>query len=126
MNEIQAIQAITSVDSCKVKHSYRRGQVTKLKAKIEEIHGRALRDIRITELQVLKQDLTRETDLHGALQSQYEALLASKATQQELAEEECAGEEYKYAHRLLLQGLVDLVTYQKAVSSTRTQQSGQH
>ncbi len=90
MNETQAIQAITSVDSCKVKRSYRRGQVTKLKAKIEEIHGRALRDLRITELQVLKQDHTRETDLHSALQSQYDALLASKATQQELAEEECA------------------------------------
>ena len=79
-----------------------------------------LRDIKLKELHLAKQELQRETKVHCAFQSQYEALLASKAKNEELAEEECSGKDIKYQHRQLMQQLCDLIErfqfYQEAVS----------
>ena len=80
----------------------------------------SLRDTKLKELHLVKQELQRETELHCALQSQYEALLVSKAKNEELAEEECSGEDIKYQHRQLMQQLCDPIErfrfYQEAIS----------
>ena len=120
MDETTTIRNITILETAKNKRSYRRGQITKLKTRLEELKTYSLRDTKLKELHLVKQELQRETELHCALQSQYEALLASKAKNEELAEEECSGEDIKYQHRQLMQQLCDLIErfqfYQEALS----------
>jgi len=52
MEEIRVIQKITSLDTAKTKRAYRRGQITKLKSSIEELHTKHLRDVKFSELQL--------------------------------------------------------------------------
>jgi len=87
MDETTTIRNITVLETAKNKRSYRRGQITKLKTRLEELKTYSLHDTKLKELHLVKQELQRETELHCALQSQYEALLASKAKNEELAAE---------------------------------------
>ncbi len=102
MSDIKAIQELSSVDSVKNKHAYRRGQVTKLKHQIEELLNQPLRDGKTREFQDLKQELSREIELHSALQLQLESLLRTKVGEDDAYAEECTGEEVTKQHRSIM------------------------
>ena len=68
-DKLSQIKLLDNVDVMEGKCSYRRGQVTKVKSKIEEVEARSLRDIRLKELQRQHQDLLQNLAIHDALQA---------------------------------------------------------
>ncbi len=121
MDDLQLVKEINSLDSAKGKRSFRRGRITKIKTRLEVIQTYPLRDVKQKELYNLKQDLQRECDLHIALQNRFESLLELKeATEEELYDEACQGEEVKDQHRHLQQQMQEFIEqhqhYQEALT----------
>ena len=105
MSDIRAISELTSIDSVRTKRAYRRGQITKIKPRLEALQHQPLRECKQSDFQDLQQELAREIELHEALQLQLETLLRSKVGEDDAYNEECAGEELKKQHSRLIQNI---------------------
>ncbi len=110
MSDVQAIQSLTSVNSVKSKRAYRRGQITKIKAKIEDLRKERLKNIKAIYYRELQRDLSREIELHAALQLQLELLLRANVGEEDAYHEECSGEEVKRQHNQALEHILELIS----------------
>ncbi len=110
IDAIDSIRKLTSLDTVKSKRSYRRGKITRFRARNEELQRQPLRDLESQNLLNIKEDLQQELHLHNVLQSQYETLFSDKAaTEEEMEAEEHAADELKSQHKLIQRSLNTLI-----------------
>jgi len=75
MNDYRAISAITSIETVKLNRASRRGKLTRLTKRLEEITALPLQEQSARKLNKLKEDFSKEKKLHEALQFHCEQLL---------------------------------------------------
>ncbi len=103
MDEISTFSELKWLDVVKAKRTYRRGRITHLKTKLEEMLISPLSSHNQSQLSEFKQDISREVKIHLALQNKCDTLLQDKdLTEQEIDDELAATEEVKDLHRDLL------------------------
>jgi len=110
MSDVRTIQTLTSADSVKTKRAYRRGQITKIKAKIKDLWEKWLENFKPMYYRELQRDLSREIELHAALQLQLESVLRANARENDAYHEECSGEEVKRQHAQDFKQILDLIS----------------
>ncbi len=120
MDEISTFSELKWLDVVKAMRTYRRGRITHLKTKLEEMLISPLSSHNQSQLSEFKQDISREVKIHLALQNRRDTLLQDKdLTEQEIDDELAATEEVKDLHRDILLQIDTLKTrhshYQEAL-----------
>ncbi len=121
MDDLEAIGCIDSLDSAKGKRTFRRGRITRLKARFDELQAVPFRNLQLKDLGNLKGDFRREVKIHNALQTRYEELLEQRsATSEEMADEMTSSEDIKDQYRQYVRDVDSLheryMAYQEIVA----------
>ncbi len=88
MNEIKAIEAITSIEQLKHKRANRRGHITRIQKKVTSSLSRDLRSLVKAKLDHNLKEARRQIDLETAIQIRIEELLAESLADLKTEQEE--------------------------------------
>ncbi len=104
MEELQAIKAIASRETVKLRRSARKGRLTRITNKLADLEAADWTELRAATLDQLKEDLAKESKLFTALQVRLEQLLEADedTTEEALAREINQGIEFSEIHTELM------------------------
>ncbi len=111
MEELKLINELTNINSVKGKRKFRRGKITRIKTRIDELQLLPFHNLDEDIISELRSDFQRETTIHSHLQMRYETLLEDQGTSEEDMEEEMStAEDLRAQHRAYLLKLDRLET----------------